>query len=99
MEYVLNVTGNKTVAFSYLKTKLNQHFELWNIFGAGSAMVYPNFLAVVAENTHPVQRPQSLGIFRFWRDFGYVAGAVAAGVFSDLFGLGTVIIGTAMLTV
>jgi MFS family permease len=69
------------------------------ILGAGTAMVYPNFLSVVAENTHPSQRPQSLGIFRFWRDFGYVAGAVAAGVFGDLFGLEAVILGTAILTV
>jgi MFS family permease len=67
--------------------------------GAGTALVYPNFLSVVAENTHPVQRPQSLGIFRFWRDFGYVAGAVAAGVFSDLFGVEIVLLGTAMLTI
>lgn len=69
------------------------------ILGAGTALVYPNFLSVVAENTHPGQRPQSLGIFRFWRDFGYVAGAVAAGVFGDLFGLQAVILGTAILTV
>ena len=69
------------------------------ILGAGTAMVYPNFLAIVAENTHPSQRPQSLGIFRFWRDFGYVAGAVAAGMFSDLLGLNAVIIGTAILTI
>ncbi|GAB3199630.1 MFS family permease [Pontibacter aydingkolensis] len=68
------------------------------ILGAGTALVYPNFLSVVAENTHPSQRPESLGIFRFWRDFGYVAGALAAGVFSDLFGLSAVLIGTAMLT-
>ncbi|PTX11421.1 putative MFS family arabinose efflux permease [Pontibacter mucosus] len=69
------------------------------MLGAGTALVYPNFLSVVAENTHPSQRPQSLGIFRFWRDFGYVAGAVAAGVFGDLFGLKAVILGTAILTV
>src|SRR5690606_25632623 len=69
------------------------------LLGAGTALVYPNFLSVVAENTHPAQRPQSLGIFRFWRDFGYVAGAVAAGVFSDLFGVEFVLLGTAILTV
>lgn len=69
------------------------------LLGAGTALVYPNFLSVVAENTHPSQRPQSLGIFRFWRDFGYVAGAVAAGVFSDLFGLEAVLLGTAGLTI
>jgi MFS family permease len=68
------------------------------LLGAGTALVYPNFLAVVAEQTHPSQRPQSLGIFRFWRDFGYVAGAVAAGLFSDLFGLEAVLMGTAILT-
>ncbi|TPE46238.1 MFS transporter [Pontibacter mangrovi] len=68
------------------------------LLGAGTALVYPNFLSVVAENTHPQQRPQSLGIFRFWRDFGYVAGAVAAGVFSDLWGLNAVLAGTAVLT-
>jgi MFS family permease len=68
------------------------------LLGAGTALVYPNFLAVVAENTHPSQRPQSLGIFRFWRDFGYVAGAVAAGVFSDVFGLPAVLLATALLT-
>lgn len=69
------------------------------ILGAGTALVYPNFLAVVAENTHPSQRPQSLGIFRFWRDSGYVVGAIAAGVFSDLFSIGAVLLGTAILTV
>lgn len=69
------------------------------VLGAGTALVYPNFLAVVAENTHPVQRPFSLGIFRFWRDFGYVAGALAAGIFGDLFGLNAVIIGTATITI
>lgn len=68
------------------------------LLGAGTALVYPNFLAVVAENTHPSQRPQSLGIFRFWRDFGYVAGAVAAGVCSDAFGLPAVWLATAVLT-
>src|SRR5688572_6822052 len=51
------------------------------LLGIGTALVYPNFINVVAENTHPFQRPQSLGIFRFWRDFGYVAGAVLAGIF------------------
>lgn len=69
------------------------------LLGAGTALVYPNFITVVAENTHPTQRPQSLGIFRFWRDFGYVAGAVLAGIFGDLFGLEVVIIGTAVLTI
>ncbi|MFD3001651.1 MFS transporter [Pontibacter toksunensis] len=67
--------------------------------GAGTAMVYPTFLTLVADNTHPSQRSQSLGIFRFWRDFGYVGGAVAAGLFSDLFGAEVVLLGAGILTV
>ena len=67
--------------------------------GAGTAMVYPTFLTLVADNTHPSQRSQSLGIFRFWRDFGYVGGAVAAGLFSDRFGAEVVLLGAGLLTV
>lgn len=67
--------------------------------GAGTAMVYPTFLTLVADNTHPRQRSQSLGIFRFWRDFGYVGGAVAAGLFSDLFGAEVVLLGAGILTI
>ena len=67
--------------------------------GVGTAMVYPTFLTLVADNTHPSQRSQSLGIFRFWRDFGYVGGAVAAGLFSDMFGVEVVLLATGILTV
>ncbi|MHA6248749.1 MFS transporter [Pontibacter sp. CAU 1760] len=67
--------------------------------GLGTAMVYPTFLTLVADNTHPSQRSQSLGIFRFWRDFGYVAGAIAAGIIGDLFGAEVVLLGAGLLTV
>jgi len=67
--------------------------------GIGTAMVYPTFITLVADNTHPSQRSQSLGIFRFWRDFGYVAGAVAAGLFSDMFGAEVVLLGAGIVTV
>ena len=35
------------------------------LLGLGTALVYPNFLSVVAENTHPTQRAESLSIFRY----------------------------------
>ena len=57
------------------------------LLGIGTALVYPNFLTVVAENTHPSQRAETLSIFRFWRDSGYVIGALLAGVLADTFGL------------
>ncbi len=55
-------------------------------------MVYPNFLTVVAESTHPSQRAETLSIFRFWRDSGYVIGALLAGILADFFGMSTAII-------
>ncbi|WP_162054305.1 MFS transporter [Pontibacter pamirensis] len=69
------------------------------VVGVGTAMVYPTFLTLVADNTHPSQRSQSMGIFRFWRDFGYVGGAVAAGIFSDLFGAEVVLLGAGIGTI
>ncbi|HLF63032.1 MAG TPA: MFS transporter, partial [Saprospiraceae bacterium] len=38
------------------------------ILGIGTAMVYPTFLAAIAQATHPDQRAESLGTFRLWRD-------------------------------
>jgi MFS family permease len=62
------------------------------LLGLGTALVYPNFLTVVAESTHPSQRAESLSIFRFWRDSGYVIGALLAGILADFVGMGTAII-------
>lgn len=68
------------------------------LLGWGTAMVYPTFLAAVAENTHPQDRAQSLGIFRFWRDLGYAIGALLTGLLLDLAGINTIIIVVALLT-
>lgn len=61
------------------------HYVLLSaILGWGTAMVYPTFLATVAENTHPQDRAKSIGIFRLWRDLGYAFGAMLTGVIADL---------------
>ena len=52
---------------------------LSSILGWGTAMVYPTFLATVAENTNPQDRAKSIGIFRLWRDLGYAIGAILTG--------------------
>jgi MFS family permease len=69
------------------------------VLGVGTAVVYPTFLAAVAENVHPTQRAEALGTFRFWRDFGYVGGAVATGILTDLSGKDTAIAFVGMLTI
>jgi len=62
------------------------------LLGLGTALVYPNFLTVVAESIHPSQRAESLSIFRFWRDSGYVIGALLAGILADWVGMATAIL-------
>jgi MFS family permease len=57
------------------------------ILGIGTSIVYPAFLASIAEDTNPQQRAKSLGVFRFWRDLGYVIGALLTGVFTDFFSI------------
>lgn len=68
------------------------------VLGLGTALVYPNFLSVVAENAHPGQRAEALSIFRFWRDSGYVAGALLSGILADMVGLSSAIMIIAALT-
>lgn len=75
------------------------HFvSLSIILGWGTAMVYPTFLATVAENTNPQDRAKSIGIFRLWRDMGYAIGAILAGIIADLININASIFFIAILT-
>ena len=75
------------------------HFVLLSsILGWGTAMVYPTFLATVAENTHPQDRAKSIGIFRLWRDLGYAIGAILTGIIADLININAAIIFIGLLT-
>lgn len=67
------------------------------VLGTGTAMVYPTFLAAVADLTHPQDRAESVGVFRLWRDGGYALGAVFSGVIADWLGITTAIHFTGML--
>jgi len=61
------------------------------ILGAGTAFVYPTFLAGIADYTHPSQRAKSIGIFRLWRDLGYAFGAIITGIIADQWDVNTAI--------
>lgn len=69
------------------------------LLGAGTALVYPTFLAAVAEYSPLAQRAHSVGIFRFWRDAGYAIGALLTGLLADAFGLGAALAAIGGLTV
>lgn len=68
------------------------------LLGIGTGLVYPNFLTVVAENAHPTQRAEVMGVFRFWRDLGYVIGALLSGILADWLGLHAALYSVAAIT-
>jgi MFS family permease len=68
------------------------------LLGAGTALVYPTLIAAVSDVAQPVERAQLVGVYRFWRDFGFVAGAVIAGVVADGLGADWAIAVVAALT-
>jgi MFS family permease len=51
--------------------------------GAGTALVYPTLIAAISDAVSPVARAPVVGVYRFWRDSGYVLGALIAGVVAD----------------
>ncbi|MFF5713158.1 MFS transporter [Streptomyces sp. NPDC012756] len=66
--------------------------------GLGTAMVYPALIASVSDHAHPAWRANALGTYRFWRDIGYAAGALVAGILADWLGLNATVIAAAVLT-
>lgn len=68
------------------------------ILGIGTAMVYPTLLAAIGDVAHPSWRGTAIGVYRFWRDLGYAAGALMAGLLADAFGMATAIVAIGVLT-
>src|SRR5919202_1668047 len=62
-----------------------------SLLGIGTALVYPTLLAAISDVAHPKWRATSLGVYRFWRDLGFVFGAIGIGFLADLFGASTAI--------
>ncbi len=85
------------IALVWANTMLH-YVILSSILGWGTAMVYPTFLATVAENTNPHDRAKSIGIFRLWRDLGYAIGAILTGIIADLLSINAAILFIGFLT-
>jgi MFS family permease len=68
------------------------------LLGLGTALVYPTLIAAVSDVAQPVDRAQTVGVYRFWRDFGFVVGALLAGLVADAFGAGAAIAVVSALT-
>jgi MFS family permease len=68
------------------------------VLGVGTALAYPTLIAAVSDAVTPVERALSVGVYRFWRDSGFVAGAVVMGVAADVAGFGVALGATGALT-
>jgi MFS family permease len=68
------------------------------LLGLGTALVYPTLIAAISDAVSPVARAPMVGIYRFWRDMGYVVGGLLAGLSADALGYGGAIAVVAALT-
>ena len=87
----LIVGGLAFQAASLVVIAIGKGFGIWAIgaigLGIGTAMAYPTLLAAVGDVAHPAWRASAVGVYRLWRDAGFVVGALLSGAVADLFGL------------
>jgi MFS family permease len=85
----LLVAGNGRFSFAFAASVL---------LGLGTALVYPALIAAVSDAVAPLRRVRAIGVYRFWRDAGFVLGALIAGLAADAVGAGAAIVLVAALT-
>lgn len=68
------------------------------LLGAGTALVYPTLIAAISDTVSPIARAATVGVYRFWRDMGYVVGGLGAGILADRFDYSNAIVAIAVLT-
>jgi MFS family permease len=98
----LTVAGMLVQALAICLIAVGSSFGVWlaaaALLGAGTAMVYPTLLAAVADVAEPAWRGSAVGVYRLWRDLGFVGGALVAGTIADAAGIATAIWVVAVLT-
>ncbi len=87
----LIVAGMVIQGLALVSLTVRQGFGSWaaalTALGVGTALVYPALLAAVADHARPASRAAAVGVYRLWRDLGYAAGALLAGVLADALGM------------
>jgi MFS family permease len=78
-------------------------FAVWAfgavLIGLGTALVYPTLIAAVGDVAHPSWRATAVGVYRLWRDTGYVVGALLGGLVADLVDLRAAVMVVAALSI
>ncbi|MFN2390008.1 MAG: MFS transporter [Actinomycetota bacterium] len=68
------------------------------VLGVGTGLAYPALLATVGDRAPAAWRAGALGVYRAWRDAGFVVGALVAGVVTDGFGAGVALVAMGIVT-
>lgn len=83
------VSGMVLQAIAISMIGFGDDFTMWFaalvVLGLGTAMVYPALLAATGDAVAPGERATALGVYRFWRDGGAIAGALMGGALADVF--------------
>jgi len=84
---MLIVSGMWICGIGILSIPYTNTVILWTLeagfTGIGMAMLYPTLGAAVADFSLPENRGTMLGIYRFWRDFGYAIAALTLGILAQ----------------
>ncbi len=98
----LIVAGMFTQAVALALVATADSFGPWALasvlLGGGTALVYPTLLAAVGDVARPAWRARAIGVYRLWRDVGFVVGALLAGLLADAFGIRAAVAVVAGLT-
>jgi MFS family permease len=86
----LIVVGMLVQGAALVLVALAHQFGTWAaasvLLGLGTAAVYPTLIARVADRVRPGDRAAAVGIYRLWRDLGYVVGGLTVGFLADAAG-------------
>jgi MFS family permease len=86
----LIVVGMLVQGAALVLAALAHQFGTWAaasvLLGLGTAAVYPTLIARVADRVRPGDRAAAVGIYRLWRDLGYVVGGLTVGFLADAAG-------------
>ena len=83
------VVGMLAVSASLVMIASTEGFAAWVVgvlaLGVGGSLMYPTVIAGLSDRMAPIWRASGLGVYRFWRDMGYAAGALSSGLIADAF--------------
>ncbi|MCH7903970.1 MAG: MFS transporter [Armatimonadetes bacterium] len=85
------VVGMLVMSAALAMIASTEGFAAWVVgvlaLGVGGSLMYPTVIAGLSDRMAPIWRASGLGVYRFWRDMGYAAGALSSGLIADQFGM------------